>query len=95
MKKTLLAIILIFAFSFSSFAQYGGGLFQRGAVSDEQYYGAGIYDYSYLDRNPYETPLPGLPGHGLDDNQAAPLGSGMLLLLGFGAAYALKKKSEE
>lgn len=35
----------------------------------------------------------GLPGHGLDYNQAAPLGSGLLLLAGMGIAYGARKKS--
>lgn len=37
---------------------------------------------------------PGYPGHGGGDTPA-PLGSGALLLIGFGAAYALKKKSSK
>lgn len=36
--------------------------------------------------------LPNLPGHGHSDNQDAPIGGGALLLIGFGAAYALTKK---
>lgn len=36
--------------------------------------------------------LPNLPGHGQSDNQDAPIGGGALLLIGFGAAYALTKK---
>ena len=34
-----------------------------------------------------------LPGHGLDTNQAAPLGSGLLVLAGLGVAYAMRKKN--
>lgn len=79
--------------SIGSFAQWGGGLFQRGVVSDEEYYGAsGYFNYTFLDRDPENSLLPILPGHGFDENQNAPLGSGVLLLIGFGAAYALRKK---
>ena len=39
--------------------------------------------------------MPTLPGHGQTTNQNAPLGSGALLLLGFGAAYAMSKKDEK
>ena len=36
--------------------------------------------------------MPGLPGHSETGNQSAPLGSGALMLIGFGAAYAMTKK---
>ena len=39
MKKALLTISIIFTMAVSASAQ--GGLFQYGAVSDENYYGAG------------------------------------------------------
>ena len=35
---------------------------------------------------------PGLPGQGIGDDQPAPLGSGLLLLAGMGAAYALRRR---
>lgn len=83
MKKTLLTIAIIFTMTLGAAAQ--GGLFQYGAVSDEEYYGAG-------NRNG-ETPLISLPNaHGEATDAPAPLGSGALLLIGFGAAYALKKQ---
>lgn len=43
-----------------------------------------------------ENPL--LPGHNLPGNQDAnqgPIGSGALLLIGFGAAYAMSKKKKD
>ena len=43
-----------------------------------------------------DATLPGLPSqHGLTDNQSAPLGSGALMLIGLGAAYAMTKKSKK
>lgn len=36
--------------------------------------------------------MPNLPGHGLDHNEDAPLNGGIILLIGFGMVYALKKK---
>ena len=36
-----------------------------------------------------------LPPHGSDDNEPAPLGSGVAVLLGLGAAYAVAKKRNE
>ena len=89
MKKLALTIAIIFGLGIGVYAQ--GGLFGYGAVSDEEYYGAG---YGYND--PYRTGnMPLLPGHGETDNQTAPLGGGALLLIGFGTAYALKKRKEQ
>ncbi|MBQ8957364.1 MAG: hypothetical protein IJ057_02495, partial [Bacteroidales bacterium] len=63
----------------------GGGLFQRGAVSDEAYHGN-------RDGN---TPM--LPNHGSITNEDASgsLGSGIAVLLGLGAAYLVGKKRRE
>ena len=88
MKKTIITLAIIFGLGLGAFAQ--GGLFQYGAVSDEDYYGAGFRNNT----NDPSMPLM-LPGHGETDNQTAPLGGGALLLIGFGAAYALKKRNRE
>lgn len=61
-------------------AQNGGGLFQRGEDPKQETNRGGI---------------PGLPGHGEDGNQPAPVGAGVGLLIGFGAAYAMYKKKSE
>lgn len=90
MKKLALTIAIILGLGIGVYAQ--GGLFQYGAVSDEYYYGSAYYDaYNTRDGLMY----PGLPGHGMNDNLDAPLGGGALLLLGFGAAYALKKRNRK
>lgn len=85
MKKTLLTIAIIFTMTFGASAQ--GGLFGYGTVSDEEYYGA--------TNRTGEAPLLNLPStHGETDDVTAPLGGGALLLIGFGAAYALKKQKK-
>ena len=90
MKKIVLTIAIVLGMAFGASAQYfgdngqpnGGGLFGRGETRDADN-GDGV-----------SAPL--LPGHGLNTNQdAAPLGSGALLLIGFGAAYALSKNSKK
>ena len=86
MKKTIITLAIIFGLGLGVYAQ--GGLFGYGAVSDEEYYG-----YGANDRTTGGMPL--LPGHGETENQPAPIGSGALLLIGFGAAYALKKRNKE
>lgn len=88
MKKLALTIAIIFGLGIGVYAQ--GGLFQYGAVSDEQYYGAG-----YNNRNTDPLMLPGLPDHGNDTNQPAPIGSGIAVLLGLGGAYLVGKRRKE
>ena len=84
MKKTIITLALVLM-SIGTFAQ--GGLFQYGAVSDKDYYGAGYRTGEGL----LEFNLPN--GHGnTNDTAAVPLGSGALLLVGFGAAYAVNKR---
>lgn len=60
----------------------GGGLFGCGATPDYANAGNG-------------AGAPMLPAHGQNTNQDAPLGSGALLLIGFGAAYAMSKKNRK
>ena len=81
MKKLLLTLAVVFTLSFGAVAQNaGGGLFQRG-------------DTEMTTR---ELGSPALPAHGQTTNQpaAAPIGSGALLLIGFGAAYAMSKRKK-
>ena len=89
MKKIALSIAIILGMTIGASAQYfgddgqpQGGLFGRGATPDYANGGNG-------------TGAPILPAHGLDTNKNAPLGSGALLLIGFGAAYAASKRRKE
>lgn len=79
MKKLIITTAIVFGLSMASFAQ--GGLFQRGDVPTEE----------QGNRNG----SPGLPGHGLDGNQDAPLGSGIAVLAALGGAYLVAKKRRE
>ena len=83
MKKLTLTLALLLSVSLTTFAD-GGGLFKRGENTEES---TGMMNRS-------DAKVPGLPGHGHDDDQPAPLGSGALLLIGFGAAYGLKKSKK-
>lgn len=93
MKKIVITNAILFGIVFGASAQYfdngnqrqGGGLFGYGDVSDEYFYGGGN-----VNGNPL---LPGLPSHN-GENQDAPIGGGSLLLIGFGAAYAMTKKNK-
>ena len=79
MKKLAMTIAIVLGLSMASFAQ-GGGLFQRGTVEE-----------SAINRDG----TPGLPGHGGSGNAYAPLGSGIVVLMGLGAAYLVGKKHNE
>ena len=89
MKKLALTIAVVLGLSLTTFANTNdGGLFQRGA--SEPTYGL------YGDREGGMIPTPGLPSEfGLNGNQDAPLGSGIAVLLGLGAAYMVSKKRKE
>ena len=90
MKKTLLTIAIVLGMTLGAMAQkQGGGLFgmgeQRGYMTEQEdsyRTGAGLLS------------LPGYHGDSNDQPGDAPLGTGALLLIGFGAAYALKKRQK-
>ena len=92
MKKLVLTIAIVLGMTFGASAQYfengnnngprqGGGVFGFGATPD------------YSGKGGPSSPL--MPPHNQDNNQDAPLGSGALLLVGFGAAYAMAKKNRK
>ena len=89
MKKLVLTIAVVLGMTIGASAQYfcdngqaqGGGLFSRGETPN------------YADGDEQQMPL--LPAHGQNTNQNAPLGGGALLLIGFGAAYAMSKKNRK
>ena len=70
-----------------------GGLFNRGynAKSGQSGY---IY-FNAKDAVRDDVAMPLLPPHGSDDNEPAPLGSGIAVLAGLGAAYLVGKKRKE
>ena len=84
MKKLFLTTAIILALGMTSFAE-GGGLFQRGA---DQNRATGVYNRELR---------PMLPDHGSDQNGDAdtPLGTGIAVLAGLGAAYLIGKKRRE
>ena len=88
MKKLALTIAIVLGLGMATFANPDeGGLFQRGTTpANESLYGT-------PEREGLMTP--GLPGHGSEGNEPAPLGSGIAVLLGLGAAYMVGKKRRE
>lgn len=89
MKKVTLITTLLLGLSLSTFAG-DGGLFKRGETPS----GNGNTTYTYaFGSNREVTPM--LPNHGEEGNQPAPLGSGIAVLAGLGAAYMVAKKRRE
>ena len=78
MKKLALTIAIVLGMTIGAFAQ--GGLFGKGDTRDITRDG--------------DISLPSVPGqHGISgDQSAAPVGSGIAVLIGFGAAYAAAKR---
>ena len=85
MKKLALTVAIVLGLSMTTFAD-GGGLFQRGSEqSNSSIYGnreGGVM-------------APALPNHGLEENQNAPLGTGIAILLGLSAAYLVDKHRKQ
>lgn len=88
MKKLTLTTAILLGFATTALADpNGGGLFQRGTSPEME----GMYGNR-------STNTPMLPSHGSSENQNAnelPLGSGIAVLLGLGAAYLATKKHKE
>ena len=95
MKKLALTLAIVLGMGLTTFAQDeafgGGGLFQRGAIEDN---GLGFTGF-YLGMDFTSGLMPGLPDHGMDTNQNAPLGTGIAILAALGGAYLVAKKRKE
>ena len=87
MKKLALTLAIVLGLGMASFAE-GGGLFGQGQSAEESTTPTTMYNRSGA------RGLPG-GGHGQGGNQPAPLGSGIAVLIGLGAAYAVAKKRED
>ena len=104
MKKLALTIAIVLGLGLCSYAQ-NAGFFGYGTASEKED-SNDIAWYSFYQDQEVDNGLfghiraigdnlPNLPDHGSDDNNAAPLGGGSLLLIGLGAAYALKKRNSK
>ena len=81
MKKIILTLALVMTLGFTVSAQ------RDAFFNDWDDLGNG------LDRTEFD--MPALPYHGLDTNQNAPLGSGLVILAAMGAGYALARRKSE
>jgi hypothetical protein len=86
MKKIAITLTIVIGLSMTVFANPNeGGLFQRGASESEVMTLYGVRSEG----------MPKLPIHAQQENQDAPLGSGIAVLLGLGATYLVGKKRKE
>ena len=88
MKKSILVLSLVLGLAIGATAQNGSGLFKRGDATEENT----DRGFANNDRGPG---LPWSGDHGQEGDGDAPLGSGALLLIGLGAAYAIGKKKKD
>ena len=90
MKKLIMTSAIVLALSFTTFAQ--DGMFHRSDNAKNGGNGYALYE------SKGDTKLggfPGMPDHGETGDGDAPLGSGIVLLAGLGAAYMVAKKRRE
>ena len=94
MKRLVLTIAIVLGLTVGSYAQ--GGLFRRG--SDAGNAPDAGYSFTNTGRGGDGMGNPMLPNHNTDElgnDQPAPLGSGVVLLAGLGAAYLAGKRRKE
>ena len=91
MKKLTITAAILLGLSLTTFAD--GGLFNRGYNAKNGQSGYIYFNAKDAVREDVAAPL--LPPHGSDDNEPAPLGSGVAVLMGLGAAYMVAKKHRE
>lgn len=95
MKKTIVAIAILLGIGLSGMAQEGGGMLRR---SQEYEQGRNANRMGYrATGDGIGLALPTTHGKSGDSNGAedGPLGSGVAVLLGLGAAYLVGKKRRE
>ena len=81
MKKLALIIAIVLTMGLGAYAQ-DGGLLNRGISFNKQ-------------EQTNRDGMMNLPNHGETTDQDSPLGSGVAVLLGLGAAYFVSKKRNE
>ena len=97
MKKLVLTTALILALGLTTFAQSGGGALRRSKEYREYMNAGKMNNQAGGLRTTNNTPLlpDGFGNPGDFDGTDAPLGSGIAVLIGLGAAYAIGKKRKE
>ena len=99
MKKLFLTAAILLGFVMGSFAQGlfyyenpNTGLFRRGSTLENMSRDGGTFSLCLPGHNFTTNWNGGSQGH---DDDLLPLGNGALLLIGFGAAYAMSKRKKK
>ena len=87
MKKLAMTLAIVLGLGVATYAN-GGGLFGQGQAAPEE------SNTTVMSGNRLGG-APVLPPHNQGTSQPAPLGSGIAVLIGLGAAYAVAKKRED
>ena len=96
MKKLILTTAIVLGLATTTFAAGGNGsLFQRNYNAENNKSGFVYFSSRNTFMEDDDIIKPALPNHGLPGNQPAPLGSGIAVLAGLGAAYMVAKKRRE
>ena len=93
MKKLTITIVILLGLTMTTFAD--GGLFKRGYNAQNGSSGYNYFGAKAEGDNAGSPAMPLLPQHGQETNQSAPVGSGIAVLVGLGAAYLVGKKRRE
>lgn len=95
MKKLVLTIAIVLGVTFGATAQQSSQFFDKGQqqpANNGGFFGGSRGNDSKIPGAPV---TPGLPGHEETGDSDAPLGSGAMLLIGLGAAYAVRKRKNK
>lgn len=98
MKKLVLTFALVLVMGIGTFAQVDGGGALRRSKEYRESMNSGKMNYNGGNlRTTTGTPMlpDGFGNSGDSDGSDAPLGSGIVVLLGLGAAYVMGKKRKE
>ena len=92
MKKVVLTLAIVLTMGLNAIAQYDEDKF-----GIQPWFGSSLLgrDGSSADPTRDGTPLILPGGHGYTDDQPSPVGSGIAVLVGLGAAYLVAKKRKE
>lgn len=93
MKKIFLTLIMTAALALGVDAQQQYGYYQDQTTQYSDGFFSSQNESGYQYRNADNMPI--VPGTGYYCDQSAPLGSGLLLLAGLGAAYAVRKRKKD
>ena len=93
MKKLALTLVIVIGLGLSAFAE--GGLFQRGYNAKNGFSGYTYFGAKDIGEESEVFVSPLMPIHGLESDQDAPVGSGIVVLIGLGAAYLVGKKRKD